>query len=292
MKPLKLRIVSIATLILIAVPALVRGGPAFSHDGERTLTRESFAGASLFKPDTAYKYSQASVGRKLSAHKLRDTLGRPVNLSGFLGKPLILSFVYSSCHHTCPVITQNLAEAVEKARAAMGKESFHVLTVGFDTLRDTPSAMKLFARQQGIGDASWSVLGGEAQTIERLAADTGFIYFQSPKGFDHLSQTTIIDAGGVVTAQIYGQAIDPILLVEQLKQLVFGTSATITDWESLANRVRLFCTIYDPWQDKYRFDYSFFIGMALSGLFFIFTGVYLIRSIRRLRRDDSRNATG
>ncbi|NQV56097.1 MAG: SCO family protein, partial [Rhodospirillales bacterium] len=103
MKLSKLRITTIATLILISVPALTQGGPVFSHDGERTLTRESFAGASSFKPEEAFKYSQASVGRNLGAYVLRDTLGRSVSLSDFQGKPLILSFVYSSCHHTCPL---------------------------------------------------------------------------------------------------------------------------------------------------------------------------------------------
>ena len=281
----------IATLFLLAAPALIQGGPVFAHEAERTLTRESFAGASEFKPDAAFKYSQAAVGGKLGAHALRDTSGQTVALAEYLGKPLILSFVYSSCHHTCPVITQNLADAVDRARDAIGRDKFHVLTVGFDSLRDTPASMKLFAKQQGIGDARWSVLSGDARTIERLAGDTGFIYFRSPKGFDHLSQTTIIDADGMITAQIYGQAFDPTLLVEQLKQLVFGASATITDWNSLLNRVRLFCTIYDPWQDKYRFDYSFFIGMVLSGLFFLLAGAFLVRDVWRLWRGDSHNPT-
>ena len=254
---------------------------------ERRATHRSFAGAADFDRQAAYDYSQAAVGRRLGDYLFQPSDGgRPVRISDYRGKPLILSFVYSSCQDTCRVITQTLIRAVEAARQVMGADKFAVISVGFDALRDTPAAMNLFARAHGAGDANWKFLNGTPAAIEGLAADTGFIYYRSPKGFDHLTQTTLIDAEGKVFAQIYGESFSKPRLVEQLKQLVFGTRASLGNMDFLLNKVRLFCTIYDPVTDRYRFDYSYFIGMALRAIVLILLGAFLVRNWRRLWREQ------
>ena len=55
--------------------------------------------------------------------------------------------------------------------------------------------------------------------MERMTQAVGFTYIASPKGFDHITQTTIIDARGRVVRQVYGQEFSPPLLVEPLKRL-------------------------------------------------------------------------
>ena len=62
----------------------------------------------------------------------------------------------------------------------------------------------------------WTFASADAATIERLARDAGFTYFASPKGFDHITQTTIIDAAGRVMLQVYGEDFAPPLVVEPL----------------------------------------------------------------------------
>ena len=58
-----------------------------------------------------------------------------------------------------------------------------------------------------------------------LAADVGFSYVRSPRGFDHVTQTTVVDASGKVYRQIYGDAFPTPALVEPLKELIYGTAA-------------------------------------------------------------------
>jgi len=48
--------------------------------------------------------------------------------------------------------------------------------------------------------------------------------------------------------------------------------------------VRLFCTTYDPASGAYRFDYSLFIGLAVSGLLALSTLLFLARELLRRRR--------
>ncbi|MBT3917537.1 MAG: SCO family protein [Rhodospirillaceae bacterium] len=281
-------------IIILIVMSLIAATPVQAHDDSaksshqepgqsaRTVTKESFPGAAKFEPQAAYNYSQSAIGKTVGHYKFISTENKIVNLNQYLGKPLVLSMVYSSCAHTCPVMTQNLMDAVKDAREALGSADFNVISVGFDTLRDTPRAMKSFAKQQAVGDANWQVLSGKPDVVERLSADTGFIYFTSPKGFDHLTQTTLIDAKGEVYAQIYGQDFEATRLTEPLKQLLLGTAKSLTSFDSLLNQVKLFCTIYDPYAGKYRFDYSFFIGMFLSAVVLLLIGSFLVKNIWRL----------
>ncbi len=43
----------------------------------------------------------------------------------------------------------------------------------------------------------------------------------------------------------------------------------------IVDKVRFFCTTYDPASDAYRFDYSLFVGMVIGGVI-IFLGIAFI----------------
>ncbi len=143
-------------------------------------------------PDAAIATSQAAIGRPLDAHVLTDSQGQSVDLTDYQGRPLLVSMIFTSCYHVCPAITRHLATAVEAAREALGEDSFQVVTIGFDTPEDTPEAMRQFARKQGMdGDPDWAFLSGSAETMASLVENLGFIYFPSPRGFDHINQVTV-----------------------------------------------------------------------------------------------------
>jgi protein SCO1/2 len=239
----------------------------------------------VFNNDDALAISQAAIGNTLGEYSFKDNNGRPVRLSDFKGKPVIISLIYTSCYHICPMTTRQLASAVQKARDALGDDSFIVLTIGFDAAIDTPQAMSVFARKQGIHDTRyWHFLSSDQATIERLSKQLGFIYKRSPKGFDHLIQASVIDGNGMVTVQVYGDLINTPALVEPLKQMVFGVEPDDSIFSGLLKKVKLFCTTYDPRNDRYHFDYSLFIGMFVGGTIIITGFTLLIREMRRSRK--------
>ncbi len=243
---------------------------------------------SEYTPERALSYSQAAIGRSVPNYQFTDSSGEPVQMADFLGKPLVVSFVYSSCIDSCPIITQTLADAAAEARDALDEDSFNVISIGFDSAADSPDRMRYFATQQGIDISGWKFLSGDLPTIVGLAETLGFIFYQSPKGFDHLSQISVIDAKGVVYRQIYGQTFELPLLVEPLKELVFGTEAPFASVGDLIKKVRLFCTIYDPAMDAYRFDYGIFIqlfvGTLIVGGMFVFVVRQWVRIFRTRKR--------
>lgn len=262
------------TICLFTSVMFAAGSPAATHD-------MAMKASDRFDREEALAVSRAAIGRAVGDGTFQDTHGNRVTLAALRGKPLVVSLIYTSCYHICPTTTRHLADVVDKARSALGEDSFNVATIGFDTMRDTPPMMADFARAQGVDDDNWYFLSGDRQGIERLSEELGFLYFPSANGFDHLVQTTVIDATGEVYQQVYGLAFDTPLLVEPLKRLVFGATESAGLLQSVSNQVRLFCTVYDPSADKYKFDYSIFIGTFIGIMCVGLLGVVLVREWRK-----------
>jgi len=214
----------------------------------------------------ALRTSQAAIGRTVGGVEMVTADGARLSFEELRGRPVVLSLVYTSCYHVCSGLTLRLRETVKVAREALGADAFTVVTVGFDTPNDTPGRMQSYARERGAEQPGWYFASTDAATLERLATTVGFTYFPSPKGFDHITQTTIIDARGRVVLQVYGEDFAPPLVVEPLKKMVWGGNLDRRTLEGLVNTVKLFCTIYDPSSGRYRFDYSLIVNIAAGSL--------------------------
>ncbi|HRP95522.1 MAG TPA: SCO family protein [Rhodocyclaceae bacterium] len=271
---------SIALVLLLLTVSLAHA----DTQGERPADGDFPADFREFDYQATLRYSQEAIGRTLGDHRFTNSRGEAVALSDFAGRPMVIQLVFTSCYYICSTSTKNLARVVQIARNALGPDSFTVLTIGFDTPNDTPEAMRAYARQQGVDVPNWEFLSADKATIDALTAELGFVYYPSPRGFDHLVQSSVIDQEGVIYRQVYGEVFNTPLLVEPLKQLVLGGRVEESALEALSNRVRLFCTTYDPTQDRYFFDYSLFIGIAIGALIIGSTLAFLLREYLRWRR--------
>jgi protein SCO1/2 len=231
----------------------------------------------------ALRISQAAIGRQLDGLTFITSQGDSLAIESLRGRPLVLSLVYTSCYYVCSGLTLHLRESVKIARDALGPRSFSVLTVGFDTRNDTPERMRQYARERGVDVAGWTFASVDATTVDRLAQAVGFTYFPSPKGFDHVTQTTIVDARGRVVAQVYGEDFAPPLLVEPLKRLALGEVVAQGGVESLVGQLKLFCTIYDPSSGRYRFDYSLIVEIVAGALALGIAAVGIAAASRNVR---------
>ena len=224
------------------------------------------AGAADEGPDLL-ALSQAALGRPIPEAAFVDSGGLDRRLSDYRGKPLLISLIFTSCADSCSVSTRQLNRVVKIAREALGSGSFSVVTIGFDRPMDTPAAMRAYALRHGVQDPGWQFLSSaDPAGLEALMTAVGFYRVPSPRGFDHTVQVTLVDAEGIVYRQVYGEVFDAQRLVEPLKGLVFGRPTPDDGMLArLGKRVRLLCTVYDPRGDRYRFDYSLFMGI-LSGV--------------------------
>ncbi len=76
--------------------------------------------------------------------RLTDQFGKPVSLSQFRGKPVVLTFLYTHCPDVCPLI----AEQLHSVMLDLGKDAQRVgvLAVSVEPKRDTVAAALTFSQ--------------------------------------------------------------------------------------------------------------------------------------------------
>jgi len=232
-------------------------------------------GGKAFDPDQALKFSQGVIGKPIGDYAFLDRKGKTVRLADYRGKPLVVNFVYTGCFSACPTTTARLAKAIRAAQRTLGTGTFNVVSIGFNLPYDSPESMRDFARRYGIDDPRWEFLSPFEKQIPGLVADFGFQYLATPAGFDHVTQTTIVDAEGKVFRQVYGEEFALPLFIDPLQQLVTGKTLPTQSVGDVIERIRILCTVYDPRTGVYRFQWSVvsaivtFFLMLIGGIWFL-----------------------
>ena len=258
---------NILTLTPIVLPIVLAASAAAALDDRQAL-----------------QSSQAVIGREIGDYVFRDSEEREVLMAQLRGQPLVVNFVYTGCFQVCPTATRSLAQSVAEAERAIGPGKFRIATIGFNLPFDTPQAMKIFARKQGIAAPNWMFLTPDAQTLPRLVADFGFSYEQTAAGFDHVLQATIVDAGGRIYRQLYGDSFAAPQFVGPLLELVAHAPRPAGDLGALLEQAKLLCTVYDPASGRYRVNYAVVIEIFVGLSIFLVGIPSLVIEWRRRRR--------
>lgn len=220
--------------------------------------------AEAFDEKLALKESQAAIGRQVGNYGFVDSEGRAVRLADLRGKPLVVHFVYTGCFQVCPTATRFLAAAVKDAERSLGPGSFRVATIGFNLPFDSPGAMKAFSLKHGLSSPDWLFLTPEAESLPALVADFGFRYEPTAAGFDHLLQASIVDRDGRIYRQVYGESFDAPLFAGPLLELVKKAPQANVNLESIWEKTKLLCTVYDPSSGRYRLNYAVLIEILIG----------------------------
>lgn len=239
--------------------------------------------------ELALKASQAVIGTRIGDHTLLDREGKPVRLSSYRGKPLLVSFIYTGCFQVCPSTTRSLQETVQGLQKTFGTNKFNVVSIGFNQPDDSPIALKTFAAQYQINQPNWEFLSPSMSTVEAIARDFGFVYAATPAGFDHVLQVSLLDGDGRIVRQVYGEGIPPAELGEPLKMLLSGEPFEPSMMlDGVMDRIRILCTVYDPKTGDYVVDYTLPIQIAGGVTFFILMLIFMINEWRS-NRTSARN---
>ena len=206
-------------------------------------------------------------GRKLGDYTLVDQDGVEFRLGEYFGKgkPLVLSYIYTTCPQVCPTITMELKKAVDGARTKYG-DRFEVLTIAFDTAHDTPAAVNQYARRFTEHFRGFRFATGDEATIARLLDDTGFFRVRQDDGsFDHMDMVTVVKPDGAIYRQVYSLRTQPQGMVLKLEELIEG-KAEGGRGLSMVDKFKFFCYRYDPYTGKYVLDYPVFVSIGIQAL--------------------------
>ncbi|HZO96477.1 MAG TPA: SCO family protein [Gaiellaceae bacterium] len=139
-------------LVPLALVVLAAAGCGGGGGGEPL----SLAGAQIDPPSGAPDFA------------LVDQDGRRVTVSGQRGHWLVITFLYTHCPDVCPLIAANLNRAI--ATPAGRRAGLRVLAVSVDPARDTPAAVRRYARDHRLRPAFHYLIGSRAQ-LRRVWAD-------------------------------------------------------------------------------------------------------------------------
>ena len=132
-----------------------------------------------------------------------------VSLADLRGKVAAVTFIYTLCGDTCPVLTPMMALVADRLGRDFGRKVAFV-SITIDPERDTPDMLKLYAQAYGADVAGWSFLTGDPAAIKDLTRRYGVFASKNPDGgVEHSSLTSLIDSRGVLRVQYLGVRFDP-----------------------------------------------------------------------------------
>ena len=135
--------------------------------------------------------------------------GAQVALADLRGKVVVVTFIYTLCTNTCPVLTPMMSFVQDQLGADFGaKIAFISITV--DPERDTPQVLKEYAQAFGANLEGWFFLTGPSDAIQAVRRRYGVFALKSANGdVDHTFLTSIVDRRGILRVQYLGVRFDP-----------------------------------------------------------------------------------
>jgi protein SCO1/2 len=135
--------------------------------------------------------------------------GASVKLADYRGKVVALTFIFTLCADTCPVLTPMMSFVQDQLGANFG-EKIHFVSITVDPERDTPEVLKEYAQAFGANLSGWSFLTGTPDAIRDVTRRYGIFAAKTANGsIDHTFLTSIIDQRGILRVQYLGVRFDP-----------------------------------------------------------------------------------
>jgi protein SCO1 len=135
--------------------------------------------------------------------------GARVTLAEFRGKVIAVTFIFTLCTATCPVLTPMMSFVQDQLGSDFGaKIAFVSITV--DPERDRPQVLKEYAQAFGANLAGWSFLTGAPAVIQDVTRRYGVFASETTNGdMEHTFLTSIVDRHGILRVQYLGVRFDP-----------------------------------------------------------------------------------
>jgi protein SCO1/2 len=136
-------------------------------------------------------------GEVVPDFQLVDQDGKPVRLSDFRGKAVVMTFIYTRCPlpNFCPLMSKNFSELEQRlSKEFSGK--YHLLSVTMDPDFDRPEVLKDYAGRYEASARDWSFATGTSDQIKSVAGLVGLYYARENGLITHDLRTALIGPDG------------------------------------------------------------------------------------------------
>jgi protein SCO1 len=148
-----------------------------------------------------------SVIARAPEFTLRDPSGKPVRLSDYQGRVVLLAFVFTTCPGVCPLISKQMSVLQERLkREGLFGTKASLLSVTVDPETDTATVLTKYAKTYGADPAGWRFLRETPEKIQPVLKAYDEWTKLLPKGeIDHPARVYLIDQRGDIR-EIYSLA--------------------------------------------------------------------------------------
>jgi protein SCO1 len=179
---------------------------------------------------TAFGVATAPDGPKVSGvaaerdpappFHLTNQYGDPVSSTDLRGKAVLLDFIYTHCPGPCPILTGLHADVQRRLDPAL-RARVQFVSISLDPIRDTPVALRQYAKNRGADLSNWSFLTGPPGEVDAVVKAYGVGSARQADGnIAHLVVTFLIDGEGRIAHRYIGlEESDPAVLRADLEAL-------------------------------------------------------------------------
>jgi len=162
-------------------------------------------------PASHFNGALLPAGLRVPNFNLKDQDGREVSSRTLLGRPAVITFLYSHCHDTCPITAQQVKGALDDLRGPVT-----AIAISVDPAHDTPSSARRFLAKVGMTGRMHFLLGTRQQLAPLWRAFA--IRPQLPHE-EHQARLVLADARGMQRVGYPAQQATPERLAHDLRAL-------------------------------------------------------------------------
>jgi len=155
--------------------------------------------------------------------KMINQDNQPLVLSDLVGRPLVLSFIFTRCPNPnlCPMITFSMASLQRDLKAAGLAQHVNLALLTYDPVYDTPEKLKRYAQDRGLGFANAMMLQPAVDRFPELLREFQIgVDYRSDGSIGHFIELLIIDHKGQFVRDYQGNLWDNASVLADLKRLV------------------------------------------------------------------------
>jgi protein SCO1/2 len=142
---------------------------------------------------------------------LTDERGRPVSMRQFRGRPVAVTFLYTTCEDTCPTQAQQIRGALDQLDRPVP-----ALAIAVDPPRDTPARAREFLDKYDlVGRMRWVL--GSRPALEKVWR--GFAIQEQLPDREHQARIVLVDRDGLQRVGFPADQATPERLAHDLREL-------------------------------------------------------------------------
>lgn len=123
-----------------------------------------------------------------------ESNGQPFGLDQMKGKLNVVDFIFTNCQSICPIMSARMAELYD---LYSGYDQVKFVSISVDPERDSPEALREYAKSFGVDDDRWVFLRAPIEQVVDLM-ENGFKLPAGDLPMGHSNRFVLVDRDGFI----------------------------------------------------------------------------------------------